>query len=102
MGLKDPDACMALTERADELIARRLAVSEGSFAVLVEAEDYPTAKIDLSGAELEDVRVILLRAIDRERVEVDAGLRDQGVQFGGTIRVSADGKVTMPEDDPQL
>jgi hypothetical protein len=101
MGVKDADAFMALAERADELTARRLPVSDGSFAVLVKAEDYPTAKVDLSGAELEDVRVILLRAIDRERAEVDAGLRDQGVQFGGTITVSADGKVTMPEDDRQ-
>jgi hypothetical protein len=101
MGVKDPDVFMALAERADELIARRLAVSDGSFAVIVEAEGYPEERVKLSGAELEDVRVILLRAIDRERVEVDAGLRDQGVQFGGTITVSADGKVTMPEDDPQ-
>jgi hypothetical protein len=102
MGVKDADVFMTLAERADELIARRLAVSGGSFAVIVEAEGYPEERIKLSGAELEDVRVILLRAIDRERAEVDAGLRDQGVQFGGTIRVSADGKVTMPEDDPQL
>jgi hypothetical protein len=98
MGVKDADAFMALAERADELIARRLAVSDGSFAVLVEAVDYPTAKIDLSGAELEDVRVILLRAIDRERAEVDAGLKDQGVEFGGTITVSAGGEVTLPDD----
>jgi hypothetical protein len=101
MGVKDADVFMALAERADELIARRLAVSDGSFAVIVEAEGYPEERIKLSDVELEDVRVILLRAIDRERVEVDAGLRDQGVQFGGTITVSADGEVTMPEDDPQ-
>lgn len=101
MGVKDPDVFMALAERADELIARRLAVSDGSFAVLVETEGHPEERIKLSDAELEDVRVILLRAIDRERVEVDAGLRDQGVQFGGTITVSADGEVTMPDDDAQ-
>jgi hypothetical protein len=56
-------------------------------------------KIELSGAELEDVRTMLLRAIDREQPQVDAGLRDQGVEFAGTITVSADGEVTMPEDD---
>jgi hypothetical protein len=42
---------------------------------------------------------MLLRAIDREQPQVDAGLRDQGVEFAGTITVSADGEVTMPEDD---
>jgi hypothetical protein len=56
-------------------------------------------QLELSGAELEDVRAILLRAIDRERAEVEAGLKDQGVQFGGTIAVSADSEVTLPEDD---
>jgi hypothetical protein len=48
----------------------------------VEAEDYPTNKIELSGADLEAVRAILLRVIDRERATVDAGLKDQGVEFG--------------------
>jgi hypothetical protein len=98
MGVKDADAFMALAERADELIARRLAVRDGSFAVVVEVDDYPTNKIELSGADLEDVRAILLRVIDRERATVDAGLKDQGVEFGGTITVSADGEVTLPDD----
>jgi hypothetical protein len=98
MGVKDPDVFMALAERADELIARRLAVTYGSIAVVVEAEDYPADKIELLGADLEDVRAILLRVIDREQATVDAGLRDQGVEFGGTITVSADGEVTLPDD----
>jgi hypothetical protein len=100
MGVKDPDEFMALAERSDELIARRLAVLGGSFAIVVEAEGYPAEKIELSGAELGDVRAILLRAIDREQAEVNAGLRDQGVEFKGTITVSADGEVTLAEDDP--
>jgi hypothetical protein len=98
MGVKDADAFMALAERADELIARRLAVCDGSFAVVMEVDDYPTNKIELSGADLEDVRAILLRVVDRERAMVDAGLKDQGVEFGGTITVSADGEVTLPDD----
>lgn len=40
-------------------------MSDGSFAVIMEAEDYPAEKIELSEAELEEVRAILLRAIDR-------------------------------------
>jgi hypothetical protein len=100
MGVKDPDEFMALAERRDELFARRMAVLDGSFAVVVEAEGYPADRIELSGTELEDVRAILLRAIDREQAEVEAGLRDQGVEFKGTITVSADGEVTLPEDDP--
>ena len=99
MGVKDPDVFMALVERSDELMARKMSVLAGLFAVVVEAEGYPPGKIELSGAELEDVRTILLRAIDREQAEIDAGLRDQGVAFAGTITVSADGEVTMPEDD---
>jgi hypothetical protein len=100
MGVKDPDVFMALAELSDQLIARRLAVCDGLFAVVVEAEGYPTEKIELSGADLESVRSVLLRAIEREQAEVDSRLRDQGVQFGGTITVSADGEVTMPDDDP--
>lgn len=100
MGVKDPDVFMALAELGDELIARRLAVSDRLFAVTVVAEGYPAEKIELSGPDLEDVRSVLLRAIDRERAEVDARLRDQGVHFGGKITVSADDRVTMPEDDP--
>jgi hypothetical protein len=67
---------------------------------MVEAEGYPATKMELSGADLESVRSVLLRAIDREQAEVDSRLKEQGVQFGGTITVSADGKVTMPKDDP--
>jgi hypothetical protein len=99
MGVKDPDAFMALLERNDELTARNLAVLEGSFAVVVEAEGYPAGNIELSETELEDVRAILLRAIEREQAEVTEGLKDQGVEFAGTITVSADGEVKMPEDD---
>jgi len=99
MGVKDPDVFMALVERSDELMARKIAVLDGSFAVVVDAEGYPAGKLELSGAEQEDVRAILLRAIDRQHAEVDAGLRDQGVEFAGTVTVSADGEVTMPEDD---
>ena len=99
MGVKDPDVFMALVERSDQLMARKMAVLEGMFAVVVEGEGYPVGKIELAGAELEDVRTILLRAIDREQAEIDAGLRDQGVKFAGTITVSADAEVTMPEDD---
>lgn len=100
MGVKDPDVFMALAELTDELIARRLAVCDGLFAVIVEVEGYPAAKIELSGADLESVRSVLLRAIDREQAEVDSRLKEHGVEFGGTITVSADGEVTMPEDDP--
>jgi hypothetical protein len=85
MGVEDPDEFMVLAERSDELIVRRLAVLDGSFAIVVEAEGYPAEKIELSGAELDDVCAILLRAIDREQAEVGAGLRDQGVEFKGTI-----------------
>jgi hypothetical protein len=98
MGVKDPDVFMALAELSDELTARRLAILDGLFAVTVEAEGYPAATIELSGTDLESVRSVLLRAIDREQAEVDARLKEQGVQFGGTITVSADGEVTMPED----
>jgi hypothetical protein len=38
MGVKDPDVFMALAELSDQLIARRLAVCDGLFAVVVEAE----------------------------------------------------------------
>jgi hypothetical protein len=100
MGVKDPDEFMALAERSDELFACRMAVLDGSFAVVVEAEGYPAEKIEVPGAELEDVRAILLRAIDREQAEVEAGLRDQGIEFKGTIMVSADGEVTLREDEP--
>ena len=41
MGVKDPDVFMALAELSDQLIARRLAVCHGLFAVVVEAEGYP-------------------------------------------------------------
>ena len=99
MGVKDPDVFMALLERNDALTARTLAVLEGLFAVVVEAEGYPAGKIELSEAELADVRAIVLRAIEREQAQVAAGLKDQGVEFGGTITVSADGEVTMPQDD---
>jgi hypothetical protein len=99
MGVKDPDVFMALAELSDELIARRLAILDGQFAVMVEAEGYPGTKMELSDADLEAVRTVLLRAIDREQAEVDSRLKEQGVQFGGTITVSADGVVTMPEDD---
>jgi len=99
MGVKDPDVFMALVERSDELMARKMAVLDGSFAVVVEAEGYPAGKIELSGAELEDIRALLLRAIDRAHAKVDAGLKEQGVEFAGTVTVSADGEVTMPEDD---
>jgi hypothetical protein len=51
-----------------------------------------------AGSDLEEVRAILLRVIDREQATVDAGLKDQGVEFGGTITVSADGEVTLPDD----
>ena len=100
MGVKDPDVFMALLERNDELTARTLAVLEGLFAVVVEAEGCPAGKIELSEAELADVRAIVLRAIEREQAQVTAGLKEQGVEFGGTITVSADGEVTMPQDDP--
>ena len=99
MGVKDPDVFMALVERSDELMARKMAVLEGLFAVIVEGEGYPPGKIELSEVELEDVRAIVLRAIDRAQAEVTAGLKDQGVEFAGTVTVSADGEVTMPEDD---
>jgi hypothetical protein len=99
MGVKDPDVFMALVERSDELMARKMAALQGMFAVVVEGEGYPAGKIELSGTELEEVRAILLRAIDREQADVTAGLRDQGVEFAGTITVSADGEATMPEDD---
>lgn len=100
MGVKDPDVFMALVELSDELIARRLAVSEGLFSIPVEAEACPPEKIALSGADLEAVRSVLLRAIDRERAEVDARLRDQGVEFRGTVTISKDGEITVSEDDP--
>ena len=99
MGVKDPDVFMALVERSDELMARKMAILDGLFGVVVEAEGYPAGKIELAGTELEDVRTILLRAIDREHAEVEAGLREQGVEFAGTVTVSVDGEVTMPEDD---
>jgi hypothetical protein len=44
MGVKDPDVFMALVERSDELMARKMAVLDGSFAVGVEAEGYPAGK----------------------------------------------------------
>jgi hypothetical protein len=100
MGVKDPDVFMALAELSDELIARRQGILDGLFAVMVEAEGYPATKIELLGADLETVRSVLLRTIDREQAEVDSRLKEQGVQFGGTITVAADGTVTMPEDDP--
>jgi len=62
MGVKDPDVFMALVERSDELMARKMAVLEGLFAVIVEGEGYPPGKIELSEVELEDVRAIVLRA----------------------------------------
>jgi len=99
MGVKDPDVFMALVERSDELMARKMAILDGLFGVVVEAEGYPAGKIELAVTELEDVRTILLRAIDREHAEVEAGLREQGVEFAGTVTVSVDGEVTMPEDD---
>ena len=61
MGVKDPDVFMALAELSDELIARRLAVSDGLFSITVEAEGYPSKKIALSGVDLETVRSVLLR-----------------------------------------
>jgi hypothetical protein len=100
MGVKDADVFMALAERNEELTERRLAVSTGLFTLIIEAEDCPPAKIELSEADLEVVRPALLRAIDREQAEVDARLRDQGVEFGGTVTISKDGEITIFKDDP--
>jgi hypothetical protein len=38
MGVKDADAVMALFELNDQLTARRMAIYEGSFSVIVEPE----------------------------------------------------------------
>ena len=48
MGVKDPDAFMALVGRSDELMARKMAVLDGVFAVVVEGEGDPAGKIELS------------------------------------------------------
>jgi hypothetical protein len=88
MGVKDADAVMALFELNDQLTARRVAIYEGSFSVIVEPEGYPPQKINLSPTELETVREALHGAIDREYADVKRGLQQQGVQDGGTITIS--------------